>query len=126
MRLVDKHQLILDKIISAEEMAHIEAFCLTSSRSERMEVLSSIRKQVKHLLKEVLAAQLSNKVCFHVGEEMLKAIEIYKDHIKEFTESEKTTAENTKNSMTGFRVLKNVLDNTLNAGNTCEEHAGLS
>jgi len=116
-------QDLIKKVIGREQLEYIDAFCMQSSRMERIEILAAMRKELSGLVKEVNEAGKSHKICAHLKGQMNELIKEYRDSMKSFTETQKTMPCNTKEIMINYRLVKALIENTLSEGNVCDEGA---
>jgi hypothetical protein len=116
-----KREELVKRTLCKEELAHIEEFCLTSSRIERMEILSAMKREFKSIQKDVADATKRKWICGHVAGQLKKLIDTYKQEFRQFSETQKVMPAITKELMINFRVVRNVIENSLSDVSGCRD-----
>lgn len=112
---------LIAKTVPKEELRHIEEFCLASSRMERMEIIATLKREYKAIKNEVDEAFKKRIICGHLHDNTTELIKRFRGEFKKYNETEKVAPEVTKLLMINFRVLRRIVEDSLEQGFHCRD-----
>lgn len=109
--------------ITKEEQDMIKDFCYNSSRMERAEALAVLRTRIKSLKDDIDKAARRAHVCLHAAEGLDILLYRFKTSLAKMKVAQQTKPEQTRWLILNFRVIATIIENTLESGNACRDHA---
>lgn len=108
-----KRDNVINYMVSQEEIEYVDSFCASSTRSDRMYALASIRREIKSIEKTVIEYRNNGRIRAECADNIQSVLDSHRQTLRGLSPSQQTLPEVTRQLMLNYRLIKNLSEEIL-------------